>query len=71
MDMISRYGMETFNVAWWSTVGVLAFCAGSWLFDRLDPIDYKLQIENGNVAAAIKLSAVLLGLAGIVITSIR
>ena len=71
MEMLSRYSVETFNVLWWTVIGVLAFFAGSWLFDKLDPLDYKMQIEKGNVAAAIKLSAVLLGLAGIIITTIR
>jgi uncharacterized membrane protein YjfL (UPF0719 family) len=71
MDAVSQYAAETFNVLWWTFVGVISFFAGSWLFDKLDPIDYKLQIESGNIAAAIKLSAVLLGLAAIIITAIR
>jgi uncharacterized membrane protein YjfL (UPF0719 family) len=71
MDEFSRYSAETLNVLWWTLVGVVAFFAGSWLFDKLDPIDYKLEIEKGNIAAAIKLSAVMLGLAAIIITAIR
>lgn len=71
MEEIHRYLLETFNVLWWTIVGVVAFAIGSKLFDKLDPIDYKTQIEKGNVAAAIKFSAVLLGLAGIIITAIR
>jgi uncharacterized membrane protein YjfL (UPF0719 family) len=67
----SRYMIETANVLWWTLIGVLAFYCGSWLFDKLDPIDYRTQIEKGNMAAALKLSAVLLGLAGIIITAIR
>ena|SRR5438552_18993589 len=69
MEELSRYSFETFNGLWWSFVGVVAFALGSRLFDKLDPIDYKAQIEKGNVAAAIRLSAVLLGLAGIIITA--
>lgn len=71
MEDISHYAVETLLVLWWSVVGVFAFYAGSWLFDKLDPIDYRVQIEKGNMAAAIKLSAVLLGLAAIIITAIR
>jgi uncharacterized membrane protein YjfL (UPF0719 family) len=71
MEEVSRYSVETFNVFWWAVVGVIAFALGAWIFDKLDPINYKVQIENGNIAAAIKFSAVLLGLAGIVITAIR
>jgi uncharacterized membrane protein YjfL (UPF0719 family) len=71
MEHFSRYGLETFNVVWWSVIGILVFTFGSWLFDKLDPIDYRKEIEKGNIAAAIKFSAVLLGLAGIIITAIR
>jgi uncharacterized membrane protein YjfL (UPF0719 family) len=71
MEELSRYSVETFNVLWWSIIGVVAFAIGSWLFDKLDPIDYKMEIEKGNIAAAIKFSAVLLGLAGIIVTAIR
>jgi uncharacterized membrane protein YjfL (UPF0719 family) len=71
MESLSRYALETFNVFWWTFVGALAFLAGSWLFHRLDHIDYKAEIEKGNIAAAIKLSAILLGLAAIIVTTIR
>ena len=71
MDSFSQYAAQTLNVLWWTFVGVISFVAGSWLFDKLDPIDYRLQIEKGNIAAAIKLSAVLLGLAAIIVTAIR
>lgn len=71
MEQISRYWLETFNVVWWSVIGILIFSFGSWLIDKLDPIDYRKQIESGNIAAAIKFSAMLLGLAGIIIMAIR
>jgi uncharacterized membrane protein YjfL (UPF0719 family) len=71
MEQISRYSFETFNVVWWSVIGILIFSFGSWLIDKLDPIDYRKQIESGNIAAAIKFSAMLLGLAGIIIMAIR
>jgi uncharacterized membrane protein YjfL (UPF0719 family) len=71
MDLLSRYSAETLHVLWWALVGVVTFWAGAWLFDKLDPIDYRREIEKGNVAAAIKLSAMLLGLAGIIIIAIR
>lgn len=70
MDM-SHLLAETGIVLWWTLVGVIAFIAASWLIDKLDPIDYRAQIEKGNIAAAIKISAMLLGLAGIIIMIIR
>jgi uncharacterized membrane protein YjfL (UPF0719 family) len=71
MDTLSHYPADTFNVIWWTLIGVVSFFVGSWLFDKMDPIDYKVQIEQGNIAAAMKLSAVLLGIAAIIITAIR
>jgi uncharacterized membrane protein YjfL (UPF0719 family) len=54
----------------WSLVGVLVFYAGTRLFDMLDPVDYAAEIKRGNVAAALKLAAVTLGLAAIIIAAI-
>jgi uncharacterized membrane protein YjfL (UPF0719 family) len=54
----------------WTLVGVLIFYAGTRLYDLLDPIDYATAIKQGNVAAAIKLGAVTLGLAAIVVAAI-
>ena len=71
MESFTQYVGGTISVVWWTIVGVVSFYVGSWLFDWLDPIDYRVQIEKGNVAAAIKLSAVLIGIAAIIITAIR
>lgn len=54
----------------WTVVGILIFYFGTRLYDRLDPIDYMGEIRKGNVAAAIKLGAVTLGLAAIVVAAI-
>lgn len=54
----------------WSFLGVIVFYFGSVLFDKLDPIDYKEEIQKGNVAAAIKLAAVMVAIAAIVVASI-
>ena len=54
----------------WTFLGVLIFYAGTRLYDRLDPVDYQAEIKRGNVAAAIKLAAVLIGLAAIVVAAI-
>lgn len=54
----------------WTFVGVLIFYGGCWMYDYLDPIDYKAEIEKGNVAAGVKMAAVTLALAGIVVAAI-
>lgn len=54
----------------WMIVGVIIFIVGVRLYDLLDPIDYQAEIQRGNVAAAVKLGAVILGLAAITIAAI-
>lgn len=54
----------------WTVLAVVLFYGGLQLFDRLDPIDYRAQIERGNLAAGLLLSAVVVSLAAIVITVI-
>jgi uncharacterized membrane protein YjfL (UPF0719 family) len=54
----------------WTFVGVIIFIVGVRLYDMLDPIDYQAEIQKGNIAAAIKLAAVILGLAAITIAAI-
>lgn len=54
----------------WTFVGVLVFYAGARFYDTLDPVDYTGEIKRGNVAAAIKLGAVMIGLAAIVVAAI-
>jgi uncharacterized membrane protein YjfL (UPF0719 family) len=54
----------------WTFASVIIFYAGAWLYDLLDPIDYRKEIENGNIAAGIKMAAVTLAIAAIVIAAI-
>lgn len=54
----------------WTFIGVIIFILGVKLYDMLDPIDYQAEIQRGNVAAAIKLGAVILGLAAITVAAI-
>ncbi|PZV14463.1 MAG: DUF350 domain-containing protein [Leptolyngbya sp.] len=52
----------------WSVVGVLIFYGCIRLFDKLDPIDYREEIHNGNIAAGLIMSSVVLAIAAIIIS---
>lgn len=52
----------------WSVVSVLIFYGCLRLFDKLDPIDYREEIRNGNLAAGVIMSSVVLAIAAIVIS---
>ena len=53
----------------WAGLGVCILYAGLRFYDWLDPIDYRQEIEKGNVAAAIKLAAITLSLAALIVTA--
>lgn len=54
----------------WTIASVIIFYAGARFYDLLDPIDYRKEIEKGNIAAGIQMAAVTLALAAIVIAAI-
>ena len=58
------------TVVSWTFLGVILLYGGVRLYDFLDPIDYQAEIRKGNVAAGIKLAALVLGLAAIVVAVI-
>ena len=50
----------------WAFVGVMLILAGTWLFDRLTPIDYRAEIRKGNVAAGLVVASVVLSITAVV-----
>jgi uncharacterized membrane protein YjfL (UPF0719 family) len=52
----------------WSIIGVLIVYGSLQLFDRLDPIDFRQEIRNGNLAAGMVVGALVLAVAAIVVT---
>lgn len=69
MDELAGLALDTMRVLWWSVIGLTTLFVGAWLYDVLDPIDFRAEIEKGNVAAAIKMGAVLIGLAAVIATA--
>ncbi len=67
---LTEIAMKVVACVAWTFLGVIIFYFGALFFDKLDPIDYKAEIEKGNVAAAIKLAAAMLAIAAIVIAAI-
>ena len=52
----------------WAFVGVMLILAGTWLFDRLTPIDYRAEIRKGNVAAGLVVASVVLSITSVVVS---
>ena len=52
----------------WAFVGVMLILAGTWMFDRLPPIDYRAEIRKGNVAAGLTVASVVLSITAVVVS---
>ena len=52
----------------WAFVGVMLILAGTWLFDRLTPIDYFAEIRKVNVAAGLVVASVVLSITAVVVS---
>jgi len=52
----------------WSVVGVLILFGSLWLFDRLDPTDFRKEIQDGNIAAGVILAALIVAIAAIIVS---
>ena len=51
----------------WSFVSVFLILVGTWLFDRLTPIDYRSEIRKGNVAAGLVVASVVVSITAVVV----
>ena len=54
----------------WTVLGILLLYFGVRLFDKIDPINYRQAVRDGNIAAGITVGAVILAIAGIIIATI-
>tara|TARA_B100002051_G_C16709481_1_gene625805 strand:- start:1526 stop:1804 length:279 start_codon:yes stop_codon:yes gene_type:complete len=54
----------------WTVVGIVLVLGGTWLFDRLTPIDYRAEIRKGNVAAGVVLASVVLSITAVVVSNL-
>ena len=65
MNLLTAQLALTFG---WAFVGVMLILAGTWLFDRLTPIDYRAEIRKGNVAAGLVVASVVLSITAVVVS---
>jgi uncharacterized membrane protein YjfL (UPF0719 family) len=54
----------------WAALGIVILYVAVWLFDRIDPINYRQEIRNGNQAAGMIVAAIILGIAAILVSVI-
>ena len=63
---VENVGLSVF----WAFLGVLLLFGATLLFDRLDPLDIRGMIKEGNIAAGILLGALAVGMAIIIAQAI-
>lgn len=51
----------------WAVFAVVIFYGCLRLFDTLDPIDYRAEIRDGNLAAGVIMAAMVIAIAAIII----
>ncbi len=55
----------------WAIVGVLLLILAVRIFDLVDPVPYRDEVQKGNVAAGVVMGAVLIGMSIIIFAAIR
>ena len=53
-------------VIFWAILGGALLLAADHIIDRVDPLGFDKEIKNGNIAAAIVMSALIIGVAIII-----
>ena len=54
------------SVVFWALLGMILLLAADHIIDRVDPMGFDKEIKNGNIAAAIVMSALIVGVAIII-----
>ena len=70
MDVAGFIGSVASSIVW-AVIGVAILIGAAWVFDRFHPIEFQAEIKRGNVAAALFLSSVVLGISLIVFAAVR
>lgn len=62
MEVLNNLGLS----ALFGLLGILILAVGYVIFDKMIPLDFNKELEKGNVAVAIVIAGMLLGIALIV-----
>lgn len=62
MDILSNLGISFL----FGLVGILIMVCGYWVFDKVIPADFNKELEKNNIAVAIVIAGMLIGIAIIV-----
>ncbi|PSP18953.1 MAG: DUF350 domain-containing protein [Cyanobacteria bacterium QS_8_64_29] len=66
LDFLQSVGIST----GWTVIGVLLLFGSTVLFDRITPLNYRQEIHNGNVAAAVVIAAIILSMGAIAVANL-
>ncbi len=60
------FATDVASSIFWAVLGVLLLVGAFKLWDLIDPIDYRREIEKGNVAAGVVMFGVMVGMSIII-----
>lgn len=63
MNAAGHFLSSVASVIFWALLGMFLLIIADRIIDRIDPIDFREEIKKGNVAAAIVVSALIIGVA--------
>ena len=66
MNEATHFLSNVLAVVFWAFLGMLLLLAADHIIDRIDPMGFDKEIKNGNVAAAMVMSALIIGIAIII-----
>lgn len=62
---------EVASSIFWAVLGVILLVGAFKLWDFIDPIDYRREIEKGNAAAGVVMAGVMVGMSIIIFGAIH
>ena len=66
MNAAQHFLANVGSVIFWALLGMFLLLVADHIIDRIDPMGFDKEIKNGNIAAAIVMSALIIGVALII-----
>ena len=68
---VGTFISEVASSIFWAVLGVILLVGAFKLWDFIDPIDYRREIEKGNAAAGVVMAGVMVGMSIIIFGAIH
>jgi uncharacterized membrane protein YjfL (UPF0719 family) len=66
MSAAQHFLSNVASVVFWALLGMILLLLADHIIDRIDPMGFDKEIKGGNIAAAVVMSALIIGVAIII-----